>query len=806
MTPSPDPLRVLPAPRTRLIGRETEHASARLALCDTAVPLLTMTGTGGVGKTRLALAVAHDVADAFSDGVIWVDLAPVSDPSLIPDTVVSALGLVVHANEPLMDQLVRVLRPRQVLLLLDNCEHLGDGIADIVAFLLARCPALQVLATSRAPLHIRGEHLLPVEPLSVPTAMVPVTSHDLAAFPAVTLFLERAHAVRPGFGVTETNAPVIADICRSLDGLPLALELAAAHLHLLPPEALLSQMTHRLEFLQHGPRDLPQRQRTLHETMAWSYHLLSDDDQRLFRHLAVFVGGWTVDAAANVSARSNAEVLRGLMRLRDQSLIREIPGQDELRFTMLETIRELGLERLSAEGEEDAARARHAASLLALVDELNAHVFEHLPEAGHVLATLQAEYPNLRAALAHLAETNMVEQFVHLAGVLHAYWINQGLFQDGQQWLELAVSMATGASTLARVWAQVGLVGMLYRQHGHTERALALLEEAVLLARSSGDMLAIGLATEWRGARATAMGQLDLAEACLIEAHAAFSALPPHPWIARNLTLIEARFAWIAFGRGDLVAAEKIGTDALQCMRALEREHNTPYLYASDALTVLAYVARAQGDHETALRHHQDALRLALQTNDAIGVPYALLHLASTLDTLGRSGDTARILGAADTICVRLGVPFAAVAAAIRLAEAAETPRWPKDTVPPASKPAGDALVQRVQTDPALASQWIDGKRRLTAEAIADALAIDLAQTPQAPALISATSRSMYDLTPREREVLALLCDRLSDAEIAESLFISRRTVSSHVANLFAKLHVNSRRAAAALAVRENLA
>jgi predicted ATPase len=258
---------MLPIPRTRLIGRGSECAVSEARLLEDVVPLLTLTGPGGVGKTRLALAIAHDIAGSFNDGVIWVDLAPVTDPLLIPDTVASALDLVPRADEPLTDQLVRVLRPRQTLLLLDNCEHLLEGTAELATLLLARCPALQVLATSRAPLHIRGEHLLLVEPLAVPDGEA---SLDLNgdAFSAVTLLCERGRAVRPDLTLTAVNAPVISRICQQLDGLPLAIELAAVHLRLLPPEALLAQMTHRLDLLQHGTRDLPQRQRTLQETIS----------------------------------------------------------------------------------------------------------------------------------------------------------------------------------------------------------------------------------------------------------------------------------------------------------------------------------------------------------------------------------------------------------------------------------------------------------------------------------------------------------------------------------------------------------
>ena len=313
-----------PIPRTRLIGREAERAAAQAYLIDEAVSLLTLTGPGGVGKTRLALTIAQDVTASFADGLAWVDLAPVMDPTLAPATLAAALEFVPSPDRPIAAELARHLRTRQTLLLLDNCEHLASAVADLVAVLLAACPAVQVLATSRAALKLRDERQLPVDPLPVP----PPDVSSLAAVAenaAVRLFAERARAVRPAFRLDDANAETVAALCRHLDGLPLAIELAAARMTVLSPEALLAQMADPLRLLRGGARDAPARQQTMRDTIAWSYGLLRPEGQTLFRRLAVFVGGFALDAAAAVSQSPSdvgIDTLEGLTALADHHLVR----------------------------------------------------------------------------------------------------------------------------------------------------------------------------------------------------------------------------------------------------------------------------------------------------------------------------------------------------------------------------------------------------------------------------------------------------------------------------------------------------
>jgi predicted ATPase len=364
----------VPIPRSRLVGRDDERATARAFLLDDAIPLLTLTGPGGVGKTRLALALAQDVAPRFADGVVWVDLAPLADPTLVTATVATALGTAAKAGRSMSDTLVAHLRREQRLLLLDNCEHLLAAVAELVSTLLATCPAVQILATSRASLHVRGEQVFPVAPLAVPAPGV-FSLEEARASPAVTLFMQRARATDPHFVLTEQNAAAVSEVCQRLDGLPLAIELAAARASVLPPAALRALLRQHLPVLGSGPRDAPARHQTIHDAIAWSYNLLTLEEQGVFRRLSIFAGGWTLEAAAAVCDLEFARVIDRLDTLVDQSLIVRQAGAEacEPRFTMLETTRAFGQERLRAAGEENDARDRHAAFFHGFIAGLDLH-------------------------------------------------------------------------------------------------------------------------------------------------------------------------------------------------------------------------------------------------------------------------------------------------------------------------------------------------------------------------------------------------------------------------------------------------
>ena len=823
----------LPLPRTRLFGCETERATARAFLLEDAVPLLTLTGPGGVGKTRLSLAIAADVAGAFTDGIVWVDLAPLTDAALVPTTLASALGVTPSLSRPLREDLARALRSRQLLLLLDNCEHVLVETADLVGSLLGRCPALQVLASSRAPLRLQGEQVLPVAPLPLP-AVDTSSLEALAENDAVRLFVARARAVRPAFALTEKNALTVAALCRQLDGLPLAIELAAARMTLLSPEALLAQMTDRLRLLGGGARDAPARQQTIHATIVWSYALFSREAQTLFGRLAVFGGGFILEAVRAIAASGETagepvadadDVVETPGVLVDQSLVRVMAESEpagEPRFGMLESIHAFAHERLVETSEEPALRDRHAAFYLSLVKRLDAAV-AFLPDGHHVLDQLEREQPNLRLALGWYAETGNGSALLRLASALDYFWQVRGGVAEGRAWLQRALSLGEDAPPRERAAGLFGLAGLL-RAQGNAERALPLCRESLALARQEADPRGIALAARRCSLLARQRGAFTEAAAYEAESLTALDALPGEAWAARAASTV---LGHVPLGQGDLDEAERQFQEAIARQRALGHEPGTSHPYACFPLIGLGDVARGRGDPVAALTHYQLGLRHAWHFGESPPIVYALGGVAGALAATGSWELSARLFGAAEILCEQSGLPFGPATMDRQRALGLPEPWQRGDASCGMDDPLRRALAGKTAAltavpDPEGARlHWATGRTLLAAEASAEALAVEDVTTPGPAAAASLTapqtSRATMevrrnlneglggDLTRREREVLALLCQRQTDPEIAEVLFLSPRTASKHVGNILGKLGATNRREVAAMAARHVL-
>jgi predicted ATPase/DNA-binding CsgD family transcriptional regulator len=602
--------------------------------------LVTLVGPPGVGKTRLALAVADRARAAFAGEVWFVELAPLSDATLVASAVAGAMGVAEPPGGTVADALTDALRPRRALLVLDNFEHVLAA-APLVAALLARCPRLRVLTTSRAPLHLRGEHEAPLAPLAVPgpdDPDRPADAGDVAGCPAGELFVARAQAVRPDFVLTDENAAAVAEVCRRLDGLPLALELAAARLKVLSPAALLTRLDsdRRLPVLTGGPRDAPARHRTLREAVAWSEGLLREEERVLFRRLGVFAGGFTVAAAEAVCRGSAA--LDGLTALVDGSLLRADAGPaGEPRFTMLETVRGYALERLAAHGEEARLRWRHVAHFVALAEAARPRLHGRDQEAW--LDRLEAEHHNLRAALDWTVAGGRPGPGLRLAGALWWFWLVRGHLQEGRRRLQalLALADAQGGARDARdaatrALALRGLGVLAGRQRdletarraslealdlcralddqrgaaetlnelartlvylGDSAAALPLVEEGVALGRALGDPRLTGLALQNLGSATFRLGDYAAARPLLEEAAALLGAAGD----AWGLAMATSDLGHVARGLGDLARARTLFGEALAIRRALGDRFDVGV-----SLGNLAAVAVAQGDGATARR------------------------------------------------------------------------------------------------------------------------------------------------------------------------------------------------------------
>jgi predicted ATPase/class 3 adenylate cyclase len=592
----------LPAQPTPLVGRERELEEVLALLRSSHVRLLTFTGPGGTGKTRLGLQAAAELTDEFEDGVFFVALAAVTDPTLVAPAITRTLGLTESGNQPAEELLEGYLGDKQVLLALDNFEQVLES-APLLDALLSAAPGLKVLATSRTALRLYGEHEFPVPPLSLPDtgSLPPVES--LTRYEAVRLFVDRARAIRPDFSLTEENAPAVIEICTRLDGLPLAIELAAARIKLLPPQAMLSRLGNRLKLLTGGARNLPERQRTLRNAIAWSYEMLDEGEKSLFARLAVFSGGSSLEGIEEVcDPRGDlpVDVLEGISSLLDKSLLRQEEGQGaEPRLVMLETIREFALEKFDESDDIEVIKRAHADYFLALAEEAEPKLWG--PEDAVWLERLEQEHDNMRAALARALEFEAAELALSLAGALRWFWNMGGYYGEGRSWLEAALAKEGGASAKARAKVLEG-VGWLANQQGDLDRAEATAEEGLMLSAEAelGEVVAADFQNVL-GDAARHRGDYERAEELLEKSLALHREARDTRGVAWSL----GNLANVSSDRGNYERAKELYEKGL----ALSRELGGAELLGAYLIS-LGYEYLLEGDPERATALNEEAVEL----------------------------------------------------------------------------------------------------------------------------------------------------------------------------------------------------
>ena len=796
----------LPVFTTSFVDRESEMLEVKRELSMTR--LLTLTGPGGSGKTRLALEVAHDLVGVYPDGVWLVELAPLSEPGLVVQEVAGVLDVQERSGEPLPDTLADELRPRRTLIVLDNCEHLLDGVAPLVRDLLRYCPQLRLLATSREALGVPGEIGRPVPPLSLPDPGM--TIEELGGYGAARLFVDRALYRPTAFALTSENAGAVAEVCRQLEGIPLAIELAAARVGVLAVEQISERLSASLKVLTSGGRTLTSRQRTLRGSLDWSHTLLDEPEKRLFARLSVFSGGWSTEAAEAVCSGEGVEgdeVLDLLGALVDKSLVAARTGTDgAVRYRMLEIIRQYAAEKLVERGEVEKTRRRHAEFFLALAEEAGPELGG--PQQGPWAEHLEKEYDDLRAALSWVVHREEDDLGLRFGVALWRFWFNRGNLSEGIGWLE-RVLVVSNSKARSRVKVLEGL-GWFLQFQGKLDRAKTTYEEMLDLSREFGDRESLATALNSLGVLAITRGDNRRARA----------------WLEENLSVLEGLekgsaatirkrhhvfnlLGALAINEEDYPKGAALWEQSL----ALARELGDTALVGV-TLSNLAYAAVLQGDYELATEQCEEVLTLVheLGSSGADYYPETLVNLG--LAALGQ-GDHERARSSflralalarkeertATLLNVLEGMTDLASASnmeirAARLWGAAEVGREATGI----ALPPGDWMLH----EPYLASARSRLGEEAWEEALSEGRAMSLdkaaeyaleGNTDQAGVAVKPPTyeEPAGNLSRREREVAVLIVRGLTNRQISEELSISERTAGNHVASILRKQHLHSR-------------
>ncbi|HEV2123091.1 MAG TPA: LuxR C-terminal-related transcriptional regulator [Chloroflexota bacterium] len=778
---------MLPAQPTPLFGRDEELGTAREQLLSDEVRLLTLLGPGGVGKTRLAVAIAESLYAPFPDGVWFVDLAPLRDARLVVSAIAHALGVMEAEHQPVLETLQKHLADRHLLLVLDNLEHLLQAAPDI-AHLLGHCRGLTILATSREPLRLRWERTLPLGPLPLPD---PDPRHlpplpELAQVPAVALFLGRARAIQPQFALTAENAPAIASLCVRLDGLPLAIELVAARAALLGPAAILSRLERHLPLPHAGGLDAPERHQTIRGAISWSYDLLTAEERTVFCRAGVFAGGWTLEAAEAICGEDEgrttknegsvgpssfvlrqSDILDILTSLADKSLVQvAVQPNGEPRFRLLETVREFALEQLTATGEGEATRQRHVAYFLALAERVTPLIAG--PDQHRWMDHLEREHDNLRAALEWLLERSDVEDAQLLCSLLGYFWWIGGHLAEGRRWLSEAIkpSQDTPFRVAALVWYAI----LAYGQ-GDIVQATVPLEEALTLALAQGNRPYEAMATTVQGLIAWRRG--DTARAIELHREALRIAREvDDSWMIGDI-LLHLGFAEMEH---DAATAAEALSESVDRLRKVGGPHQLML-----ALGALADARAQQGLDDEAKRVFREAFDLGLTGGDPISTTWVATLALAFLAERGKAEQATPLLVALESHTDSVGYRQTPMerAATARAANAARAE-------------LGEArYVLLRQAGPAVPPGEI---LRLASSLLEDQPSPPAREPAPVASTSSTTPRSERGLlSPREQEVLALVAEGLSNKEIARRLIVSESTAKYHVTSLFNKLGANTR-------------